>query len=75
MPAGSGREARLREAEDILSRQDQVLVPVFHYSNLNMIEANKWGGWTNAILDCHPPKYIYQKRLGGLDSKVMHLER
>jgi oligopeptide transport system substrate-binding protein len=61
MPAGAERMAKLQRAEDILVKQDQAVIPVFHYTNVNMIDTDKWGGWANTILDWHPPKFIYKK--------------
>ncbi|UCF99529.1 MAG: peptide ABC transporter substrate-binding protein [Spirochaetaceae bacterium] len=61
LPAGSGRAEILRQAEDILIRQDQAVIPILHLTSINMIDTDKWGGWTPTILNCHPPKYIYKK--------------
>ncbi len=61
MPAGAERTAKLKKAEGIFITQDQGIIPIYHYTNINMIDLNKWGGWYNTPTDWHHPKFIYKK--------------
>ncbi len=61
MPAGAARTAKLKQAEEIFVKQDQGILPIYHYTNINMIDLDKWGGWYNTPTDWHHPKFIYKK--------------
>ncbi len=61
MPAGPARSAELQKAEEIFVKQDQGIIPIYHYTNLNMIDTSVWGGWYSNTNDWHHPKYIYKK--------------
>jgi len=61
MATGPERTAKLAKAEEIFIEQDQGVIPIFHPNNVNMIDTGSWGGWSNTILDWHPPKYIYKR--------------
>ncbi len=61
MSAGAARTAKMKQAEEIFVKQDQGILPIYHYTNLNMIDLDKWGGWYNTATDWHHPKYIYKK--------------
>ncbi len=51
----------LRAAEDIMINEDQALMNLYYYVNLNMIDTDKWGGWYPNTMDYHPLKAIYLK--------------
>jgi oligopeptide transport system substrate-binding protein len=51
----------LEQAENILLTQDQALIPMYHYSNQDLIDTTKWGGWNATPLGFHPWKFIYKK--------------
>ncbi len=61
MPSGKGRFDVLRQAEEILINQDQVVIPIYYYTSNNLIDTNKWGGWHDNTMDYHPYKNIYRK--------------
>ena len=61
LPSGRERMAKLTNAEELFIEKDQAVIPVFHPNNVNMIDTEAWGGWSNTILDWHPPKYIYKR--------------
>ena len=58
---GDARMKLLQEAEKILLTQDQAFIPIYHYTNQDMIDTTKWGGWYPNPLGYHPPKFIYKK--------------
>jgi len=58
---GDVRMKLLMEGERILMTQDQALVPIYHYSNQDMLDTSKWGGWYPNPIGFHPPKFIYKK--------------
>jgi len=58
---GDARMKLLMEAEKILLTQDQAFIPIYHYTNQDMIDTTKWGGWYPNPLGFHPPKFIYKK--------------
>jgi oligopeptide transport system substrate-binding protein len=58
---GDARMKLLQEAEKILLTQDQAFIPVYHYSNQDMIDTTKWGGWYPNPIGFHAPKFIYKK--------------
>jgi oligopeptide transport system substrate-binding protein len=60
MAKGADRMAMLEQAENILLT-DQAIVPIYHYTNQNLIDTAKWGGWNATPLDFHPFKYIFKK--------------
>ncbi|MBN2552793.1 MAG: peptide ABC transporter substrate-binding protein [Spirochaetales bacterium] len=61
MPAGQKRLDTLREAEEIFITQDQGILPIYHYTNLDLIDLDKWGGWYGSVQGIHPWKFIYLK--------------
>ena len=61
MPGGDARYNKLEEAEKIFIDQDQGVLPIYFYTNLNMIDMDVWGGWYSATQDWHHPKFIYKK--------------
>jgi oligopeptide transport system substrate-binding protein len=61
MPAGQKRLDTLRKAEDIFITQDQGILPIYYYTNLDLIDLGKWGGWYGSVQGIHPWKFIYQK--------------
>jgi oligopeptide transport system substrate-binding protein len=61
MPGGPERTAKLKRAEEIFVNEDQGIIPIYHYTNINMIDLDKWGGWYNTPTDWHHPKFIYPK--------------
>lgn len=61
MPAGPERFAVMEQAEDIFITQDQGIMPFYYYVSQNLIDTNKWAGWTANPLDVHSWKYISKK--------------
>jgi oligopeptide transport system substrate-binding protein len=61
MPAGEDRMGVLKTAEDIMINLDQSIMPFYYYVTINMIDTNKWGGWSGNTMDYHPVKDIYLK--------------
>ncbi|WP_320129468.1 peptide ABC transporter substrate-binding protein [uncultured Sphaerochaeta sp.] len=61
MAGGADRMGVLKTAEDIMINEDQSLMPLYYYVTLNMIDTNKWGGWSTNTMDYHPVKNIYLK--------------
>lgn len=61
MEPGSARFNTLKEAEEIFITEMQAVMPIYHYTSLNMIDTSKWGGWHSNTMDFHPPKDIYLK--------------
>lgn len=61
MPAGDERLNVLEEAEKIFITQDQGIIPIYYYTNINMIDLDMWGGWHSTTQDWHHPKFIYKK--------------
>lgn len=57
---GADRMAILQQAEAIYMG-DQGSIPIYHYSNQDLIDTSKWGGWTANPIGFHPFKYIYKK--------------
>lgn len=58
---GDARMKILEQAEKILLTQDQAIIPLYHYSNQDMIDTTKWGGWYANPIGYHPPKFIFKK--------------
>ncbi|RPI79796.1 MAG: peptide ABC transporter substrate-binding protein [Desulfobacteraceae bacterium] len=54
------RMALLAKAEDIFITQDQGIMPIYHYTNLGMIN-KKVVGWYTNIVNLHPLKEVYIK--------------
>ncbi|MCL2521194.1 MAG: ABC transporter substrate-binding protein, partial [Spirochaetaceae bacterium] len=54
LPDGPQRMAVLRQAEDIVVVQDQVIVPLHYGVNNNLIDLSKWAGWYINPYDLHP---------------------
>ncbi len=61
MPAGDERMSKLERAEEIFITEDQGILPIYYYTNINMIDLDVWGGWYNCTQDWHHPKFIYKK--------------
>ena len=61
MPDGPDRLAVLQEAEKIFIEEDQGLIPIYYYSNNDLIDTEIWGGWYSNVLGNHPWKFIYRK--------------
>ena len=61
MPDGPDRYEVLLTAEDILINEDQAIIPFYFYVSQNLIDTNKWGGWSTNTMDYHPVKDIYLK--------------
>ncbi len=61
LATGEERMKLLMKAENLLLTQDQAFIPIYHYSNQDMIDTSKWGGWFPNPLGYHPPKFIYKK--------------
>ncbi len=61
MKAGKDRFASLTAAEELFITQDQAIMPIYFYTNKEMIDGNKWGGWFTNTLGYHPVKYVYKK--------------
>ena len=61
MPGGAARYETLKKAEEILIDQDQGMLPVYYYVNIDLIDTEKWGGWFPTTLGWHPWKFIYLK--------------
>ena len=57
---GDERMKLLEQAESIMLG-DVALIPIYHYTNQNLVDTKKWGGWNATPLDYHPFKYIYKK--------------
>jgi len=61
MPAGADRFAALSEAENTLITEDQGVAPFYFYVSQNLIDTNKWAGWTANPLDAHEWKFVSKK--------------
>lgn len=61
MPAGADRFAALSEAESTLITEDQGVAPFYFYVSQNLIDTNKWAGWTANPLDAHEWKFVSKK--------------
>jgi oligopeptide transport system substrate-binding protein len=61
MKAGADRFKTLQQAEAIFIAQDQGIIPIYHYTNLDLIDTAKWGGWYRTSYGWHPPKFIFKK--------------
>ena len=61
MPAGKTRMDVLRQAEEILVTQDQHVIPLYHYVNIDLIDLSKWDGWYPNPLGIHNWKFIRRK--------------
>ena len=59
--SGDARMKLLETAEKTLLTQDQGLIPLYFYSNQDMVDTSKWGGWYANPIGYHPPKFIYKK--------------
>ncbi len=57
---GADRMDMLQKAEAILMG-DAVIIPFYHYSNQDLVDTAKWGGWNATPLGFHPFKYIFKK--------------
>ena len=49
------------QAEEIMVSEDQAVIPLYFYTNQNLINLDKWGGWYENSMDIHPWKAIYKK--------------
>lgn len=59
MPAGVPRFETLAEAERILIEEQMVLLPLYHYVHLDMIDREAWGGWYGNVLGWHPVGAVF----------------
>ncbi|MBN2658236.1 MAG: peptide ABC transporter substrate-binding protein [Spirochaetales bacterium] len=62
MADGPERMSVLAQAEKIFIEEDMGVMPIYYYVTINMIDLNKWGGFSFNVLDTHPPKDIYLKK-------------
>jgi oligopeptide transport system substrate-binding protein len=53
MPGGPERNEVLRQAEDLLINQEQVIVPLYFYVSQNLIDLTQWDGWFTNPKDQH----------------------
>ncbi|MFZ4616229.1 MAG: peptide ABC transporter substrate-binding protein [Rectinemataceae bacterium] len=60
MGSGDERMGMLQQAEAMLLG-DQAIMPIYHYSNQDLIDTKKWIGWSATPLGFHPFKYISKK--------------
>jgi oligopeptide transport system substrate-binding protein len=60
LPAGAERNKLFFDAEKLLV-EDLPIAPMLFYTSQNMIDLNKWGGWSSNALDRHAPKFFYKK--------------
>lgn len=61
LPLGESRDKVLMQAEDLMISEDQAVIPLYFYTNQNLINLDKWGGWYENSMDIHPWKAIYKK--------------
>jgi oligopeptide transport system substrate-binding protein len=61
MRAGPERMQLFQDAEKVFIDQDHVVMPVYWYTSQNLIDLNKWGGWTPNSLDQHALKFVFKK--------------
>jgi len=60
MAKGADRMNLMQQAESIMLN-DVAIIPIYFYTNQNLIDTKKWGGWNGTPLDFHPWKYLYKK--------------
>ncbi len=60
MPAGDARNAVLMAAEKIFA-EDQAMLPLYWYVDLDMIDLTKWDGWSGNPQGVHHWKFISKK--------------
>lgn len=60
-PDPTRRLALLREAEDLLVRQQSPIAPIYYFSGIMFFNANKLGGIEGNLLDEHPIREMYWK--------------
>jgi oligopeptide transport system substrate-binding protein len=41
--------------------EDQHVIPLYHYVNIDLIDTAKWGGWYANPLGIHNWKFIFKK--------------
>lgn len=61
LPNGEERYALLREADKLISQEDFAVMPIYYNVAKNLIDTEKWGGWSTTARDEHPIKTIYLK--------------
>ena len=61
MKAGAERFKALQQAEAIFIAQDQGIIPIYHYTNLDLIDTAKWGGWYTDLLRLAPAQVHLQE--------------
>ena len=54
MQAGSARMAKLAQAERLLIEEDQGIMPLYYYVDLDMIDLDSWSGWYANVMGWHP---------------------
>lgn len=47
-----------KKAEEVLLRETQGILPLYHYAGYNLIDLEKWDGWHPNVKDYHPLKAI-----------------
>ena len=58
---GAGRFDTLREAERIFIGEDQGIIPIYYYVNVDLVDNTKWDGWFPNVMGLHPVKDIRPK--------------
>jgi len=61
MPAGSARFEVLRQAEEVLIDEEQAILPIYHYADIDLVDTDTWGGWFATTLGVHPLKDLHLK--------------
>ncbi|HKK49825.1 MAG TPA: peptide ABC transporter substrate-binding protein, partial [Alkalispirochaeta sp.] len=59
MMSGEARFAALQQAEHILVEEQTAVIPLYHYTNRNMIDVTEWGGWFANGMGWHPVGAIF----------------
>jgi oligopeptide transport system substrate-binding protein len=59
--SGAERMKLLEQAEAMYITRDQAMIPIYHYSNQDLIDLTKWDGWYPTPLGFHPWKFISKK--------------
>ena len=62
MKPGRDRFDTLAKAEEFFITEDQGVMPIYFYTNNDMVDTNKWGGWYTNVMGYHPVKDVYLKK-------------
>lgn len=54
MPAGDDRMQVMADAERLLIEEDQAIMPIYYYVNIDMIDLDRWSGWYANVMGWHP---------------------